>query len=69
MIYTLAKYKENLSIRNYAEVWSYDTHVATIVGAELIEHGWWSPTTSKHVNYVADQLDLDVVRQWKGVDV
>ena len=69
MIYILAKYKQNLRIKNNVEVWSYDTHVATIVNAELIEHGWWSATTSKHVNYVADQLDLDVVRQWKGVDV
>ena len=69
VIISLPKYKQNLRIIDNVEVWSYNTHVATIVDAELIEHGWWSPTTSKHVNYVADQLDLDVVKQWKGVDV
>ena len=69
VIISLPKYKQNLRIIDNVEVWSYNTHVATIVEAELIEHGWWSPTTSKHVNYVVDQLDLDVVKQWKGVDV
>jgi len=66
---TLDRYKMNLRILNGSEVWSYDTHVATISGAELIEHGWWSPTTSKHVNYVAYELGLTLVKKWKGVDV
>ena len=73
MIYTLDKYKQNLSIQNEVEVWSYDSHVATIVGATLIQHEWdrslGVKTTQKHINYVANQLDLDIVRQWKGVDV
>tara|TARA_R110000868_G_scaffold53364_1_gene167611 strand:+ start:2690 stop:2890 length:201 start_codon:yes stop_codon:yes gene_type:complete len=62
VIYTLPKYKKNLRIINETEVWSYNTHVATIAGAELLRHGWWSSTTSKHINYVASELDLDIVK-------
>lgn len=73
VIELLPKYKQNLRIIDNVEVWSYDSHVATIVGATLIQHLWdrslGVKTTQKHINYVADQLDLDVVKQWKGVDV
>tara|TARA_R100001369_G_scaffold90434_1_gene129433 strand:+ start:265 stop:471 length:207 start_codon:yes stop_codon:yes gene_type:complete len=61
--YNFPKYKQNLSLRNQVEVWSYTTHVATIIDAQLIVHGYWSSTTSKHINYVADQLDLDIVKE------
>ena len=62
LTYTFPKYKQKLRVLNHVEVWSYNTHVATIVDAQLIVHGWWSTTTSKHINYVADQLDLDIVK-------
>tara|TARA_R110000796_G_scaffold21344_2_gene62884 strand:+ start:1277 stop:1489 length:213 start_codon:yes stop_codon:yes gene_type:complete len=68
-IYTLKKYKQNLRIINGSQVWSYDTHVATISNGSLLEHGWWSSTTSKHVNYVAKEMGLNVVKKWKGIDV
>jgi len=58
----LDKYKQNLRILNELEVWSYSTHVATIVNATLIQHGYWSVTTQKHINYVADQYDLDLIK-------
>jgi hypothetical protein len=61
MIYILDKYKQNLRIINNVEVWSYNTHVATIANARLIQHGWWSKTTQKHINYVAKKLDLDLM--------
>ena len=61
MNYKLDKYKMNLTIRNN-EVWSYNTHVATIADAKLIQLGWWSMTTQKHINYVADQYDLDLIK-------
>jgi hypothetical protein len=40
------------------KVYSYNTHVATKKDGELIIHGWWSVTTSKHINYVAEELKL-----------
>ena len=54
------RYKENLS-RDGNKIISYTTHVATIDGDTLLIHGWWSSTTSKHVNYVADVLNLKKV--------
>ena len=44
------------------EVYSYNTKVAIIAGAKLLQLGWWSQTTQKHINYVADQWDLDLIK-------
>ena len=57
----LNKYKQNLSIRGN-QVWSYTTHVATISGSKLMQLGYWSMTTQKHINYVAEQLDLTLIK-------
>ena len=57
----LNKYKENLSIRGN-QVWSYTTHVATIADDKLFQLGYWSQTTQKHINYVAEQLDLTLIK-------
>ena len=57
----LEKYKQNLSIRGN-QVWSYTTHVATIAGGQLIQLGYWSMTTQKHINYVAQQFDLELIK-------
>ena len=56
----LPKYKENLRIINDKDVYSYSTRVAQIVGNELHVFGWWSPTTSKHINYVAEHYNLKI---------
>ena len=56
----LPKYKENLRIINGKDVYSYSTRVAQIKGDKLWVYGWWSPTTSKHVNYVADYYNLKI---------
>ena len=57
----LEKYKQNLSIQGN-KVWSYTTHVATIDGNDLLQLGYWSQTTQKHINYVANQLDLVLIK-------
>lgn len=57
----LKRYKQNLRIEGN-KVWSYRTHVATIESGKLLEHGWWSMTTQKHINYVARELDLELVK-------
>ena len=63
---TFDKYKVNLrQIGN--DIWSYDTRVAEIIGEYLYKLKWnvrgltSSPTTSKHINYVANELGLKVI--------
>ena len=57
----LDRYKQNLKIEG-DKVISYVTHVATIKGNTLLELGWWSVTTQKHINYVAKALGLTLVK-------
>lgn len=60
-MYKLSKYKQNLSIQGN-QVWSYTTHVATIAEGKLYQLGYWSQTTQKHINYVANELDLTLIK-------
>ena len=55
------KYKQNLKLEGN-KVFSYNTHVATIKGNQLIQLGWWSVTTQKHINYVANDLSLTLIK-------
>ena len=59
------RYKINLKqIGN--DIWSYDTRVAEIKDDKLYKLKWnvrgmtSSPTTSKHINYVANELGLTI---------
>ena len=68
---TFDKYKLNLrQIGN--DIYSYDTHVATVhydndyKKNALVQHGWWSVTTQKHVNYVANEYNLPIIEMNKG---
>tara|TARA_R110000765_G_scaffold154302_1_gene257329 strand:+ start:1969 stop:2232 length:264 start_codon:yes stop_codon:yes gene_type:complete len=59
----LSKYKQNLRIEGDYVI-SYQTKVAKICGNILKKIEWnvggrtTSPTTSKHINYVAKELNL-----------
>ena len=44
------------------KVISYTTHVATVKPFELIQWQDWSRTTQKHINYVAKELNLELIR-------
>ena len=55
------KYKQNLRLDGN-KVYSYNTHVASIEGTQLIQLGWWSVTTQKHINYVANELNLTLIK-------
>lgn len=57
----MKKYKQNLRI-DRDNVFSYNTHVATIKGTELHQIGYWSMTTQKHINYVAKELNLKLIK-------
>ena len=57
----LEKYNQNLRIEGN-KVISYVTHVATINGDKLEQLGYWSMTTQKHINYVARELNLNLIK-------
>ena len=57
----MKKYKQNLKIDGN-NVISYSTHVATIKNDELHQLGYWSVTTQKHINYVASELNLKIIK-------
>jgi len=57
----MEKYKQNLRIEGN-KVISYITHVATIKENELHQLGYWSMTTQKHINYVAKELNLTLIK-------
>ena len=71
---TLKRYKQNLKVIDN-KVYSYDTLVAKIKGDTIYKVNWkvWvkgdildkeittSPTTSKHINYVAQELNLELI--------
>ena len=57
------RYKENL--RQVGDkIYSYSTNVATVEYPNLIQHGWWSVTTQKHINYVARKLGLTIKKDY-----
>jgi len=58
----MKKYKQNLNVINN-KVYSYNTHVATIEDNKLIQLGYWSTTTQKHINYVANELNLELIKE------
>ena len=57
----MKKYNQNLSVINQ-NVYSYNTHVATISGNTLQQLGWWSVTTQKHINYIAKEFNLTLIK-------
>jgi hypothetical protein len=59
---TLPKYKQNLRIDGN-NVWSYSTIVARIEGSSLRQLGYWSMTTQKHINYVANYYGLTLIKE------
>lgn len=59
------KYKQNLRVVTTeigTFVQSYSTLVAKIEDTKLVQLGWWSVTTQKHINYAAQQLGLQLVK-------
>ena len=67
MQYTMEKYKQNLKVDNN-HVYSYNTQVAEIdhINKIITKLKWnadgksSSPTTSKHINYVANEYGYKV---------
>jgi len=60
---TFKKYNQNLSLVINSDgtfLKSYETLVAKVNGQELEVLGYWSQTTSKHINYAAKELGLNI---------
>ena len=66
----LDKYKTNLYVEG-DKVFSYSTHVADIDHTKrtVIKLGYWSSTTSKHINYVANELGYETEMSNKEVQI
>lgn len=60
---TLPRYKQNLRVSD-TSVYSYGTEVASIdhLNRQIVPLGYWSMTTSKHINYVASEYGYKVVK-------
>ena len=61
------KYKQNLrlvSVNGIMYVQSYQTLVAKIESEDqiLLQLGYWSVTTQKHINYAAREMNLRIVK-------
>jgi hypothetical protein len=58
------RYKQNLKVEN-DKVYSYKTHVATInhENRTVEALGYWSQTTTKHINHVARECGYIVTTQ------
>lgn len=67
---TFRRYPENLQWTKghgrERKIWSYGTHVATfqsnLLAGRVITKGYWSSTTSKHINYAARKWGVSVVK-------
>lgn len=59
----MKRYQQNLRVEGN-KVISYTTHVATIDGQNLLELGYWSKTTKKHINYVAKEYGLTIIKNY-----
>ena len=55
------RYKQNLQVDD-DYIYSYGTKVARIyhTNRTIVTLGWWSMTTSKHINYVGREYDYKV---------
>lgn len=65
------RYKMNLR-RVGNDIYSYGTHVAEIKDNKLYKLRWRvngmssSPTTTKHINYVAKELNLKIIESYEN---
>ena len=69
---TFKRHKQNLKMVGN-KIYSYDTPVAEVIGEYLYKLKWRvngmssSQTTTRHINYAAQELELTVIEngQWK----
>ena len=61
----ITRYKQNLRVSD-GYIYSYDTRVAKIVHRKrlICQYGYWSVTTQKHINYVANEYNYELDREY-----
>jgi len=68
---TLPRYSQNLHITRTGDVYDDILSYTTIVGgidhlnSIVTKYGYWSATTSKHINYVADYFGYEIEEETK----
>lgn len=66
LVKRLPRHKKNLCIVKDTQgvyyVKSYSTLVARVTPKALIQLGWWSVTTQRHINYAARELSLPILK-------
>tara|TARA_R110000823_G_scaffold315684_1_gene449679 strand:+ start:796 stop:984 length:189 start_codon:yes stop_codon:yes gene_type:complete len=60
----LDRYETNLRVRNN-NIYSYDIKVAIIYDEHIEVLGYWSATTSKHINYCGEYYGKPILRKVK----
>ena len=61
---TFDRHKKNL--RQVGDVATLMYH-ADNLQYKLHQHGWWSVTTQRHINYVANYYDVPVIKEYEQV--
>jgi hypothetical protein len=59
----MKKYQQNLRIEGN-KVISYVTLVGIIEDNKLLQLGYWSKTTQRHINYVAKEYGLTIIKNY-----
>lgn len=54
----------NCVLINNVYLYSYNTHVATIQGENLIINDYFSKTTSKHINKFAKLMNKKIIKNY-----
>ena len=62
----LNRYKQNLGV-DHQFVYSYKTKVGKFdhINKQIIVDEYWSMTTSKHINYVANEYGYEVIKKYE----
>ena len=60
----IRKICNNCILLNNVYLYSYNTHVATIKGDNLIVNQYYSQTTSKHINKFAELMNKTIIKNY-----
>lgn len=60
----IRKICNNCILLNNVYLYSYNTHVATIQGDNLIVNGYFSKTTSKHIDKLAELMNKKIIKNY-----
>ncbi len=59
----MKRYQQNLRLDGH-KIISYNTIIGMIEGNNLIQLGYFSKTSQKHINYVANEYKLTIIKNY-----